>query len=65
MDVVVAPDLNTVFDLGNSKAASYPVAGTSVNCAGPAFPVGPVGPVAPVGPVEPVGPVGPVGPVSP
>jgi len=22
MDVVVAPDLNTVFDLGNSKAAS-------------------------------------------
>ena len=68
MDVVVAPDLNTVFDLGNPKAASYPAAATSVNCAGPALPVtpvAPVGPVLPVGPVGPVGPVAPVGPVGP
>ena len=71
MDTVVGPDLNTVFALGNSKTDSYPVAATSVNCAGPALPVipvGPEGPVAPVGPlghVAPVGPVGPVGPVFP
>jgi hypothetical protein len=68
MEDVDGPDLKTVFDLGNSNTASYPVSATSVNCAGPALPVtpvGPVGPVAPVGPVGPVAPVGPVGPVAP